>query len=76
METLLTNFDKHMLQGTPFVKLYNRKDTLAAAYLINKLQVTAFIRISKILLLRILTDRGTKYFGNRKHHEYQLLSNL
>ena len=31
-----------------------------------------FFEEQEIPLLRILTDRGTEYCGNREHHEYQL----
>jgi transposase InsO family protein len=31
-----------------------------------------FFDSHNIPLLRILTDRGTEYCGNREHHEYQL----
>ena len=35
-------------------------------------QVVPFFDEQEIPLLRILTDRGTEYCGNREHHEYQL----
>ena len=31
-----------------------------------------FFEEQDVDLLRILTDRGTEYCGNREHHEYQL----
>ena len=54
-----------------FVKLYDRKNALVAADLLND-QVIPFFEEKGIPLLRILTDRGTEYCGNREHHEYQL----
>lgn len=46
-----------------FAKLYDRKNPLVAADLLN----------DRVLpLLRVLTDRGTEYCGAREHHEYQL----
>ncbi len=54
-----------------FTKLYDRKNALVAADLLND-QVVPFFDEQQILLLRILTDRGTEYCGNRQHHEYQL----
>lgn len=54
------------------VKLYDRKNALTGADLLND-QVIPFFEEQNIPLLRILTDRGTEYCGNREHHEYQLL---
>ena len=54
-----------------FVKLYDRKNALVAADLLND-RVVPFFDEHEIQLLRILTDRGTEYCGNREHHEYQL----
>jgi hypothetical protein len=31
-----------------------------------------FFEEQQVPLLRILTDRGTEYCGQREHHEYQL----
>jgi len=53
------------------VKLYDRKNALVAADLLND-RVLPFFEEHGIPLLRILTDRGTEYCGNRDHHEYQL----
>jgi transposase InsO family protein len=52
-------------------KLYDRKNALVAADLLND-RVLPFFETHEIPLLRILTDRGTEYCGNREHHEYQL----
>jgi transposase InsO family protein len=54
-----------------FVKLYDRKNALVAADLLND-RVLPFYEESDVPLLRILTDRGTEYCGNRESHEYQL----
>lgn len=54
-----------------FAKLYDRKNALVAADLLND-RVLPFFEGAEIPLLRILTDRGTEYCGNREHHEYQL----
>ena len=53
------------------VKLYDRRNALVAADLLND-RVVPFFDSHDIPLLRILTDRGTEYCGNREHHEYQL----
>jgi len=52
-------------------KLYDRKNALVAADMLND-RVIPFFEEHDIPLLRILTDRGTEYCGNREHHEYQL----
>jgi len=54
-----------------FAKLYDRKNALVAADLLND-RVIPFFEGNGIPLLRILTDRGTEYCGSREHHEYQL----
>lgn len=54
-----------------FAKLYDRKVALVAADMLND-QVVPFFDEEGIPLLRMLTDRGTEYCGNREHHEYQL----
>lgn len=58
-----------------FAKIYDRKNALVAADLLND-QVVPFFEEQKIPLLRILTDRGTEYCGKREHHEYQLYLDL
>src|ERR1700749_1515897 len=35
-------------------------------------RVLPFFEEEDVSLLRILTDRGTEYCGQREHHEYQL----
>lgn len=54
-----------------FVKLYDRKNALVAADMVND-KVMPFFEEHKIPLLRILTDRGSEYCGNREQHEFQL----
>lgn len=54
-----------------FVKLYDRKNAITAADLLND-RVIPFFQQKRLPLLRILTDRGTEYCGKREHHEYQL----
>jgi len=53
------------------VKLYDRKNALVAADLLND-KVVPFFEAEDVRLLRVLTDRGSEYCGNREHHEYQL----
>ena len=52
-------------------KLYDRKNALVAADMLND-RVIPFFDELDVRLLRVLTDRGTEYCGNREHHEYQL----
>lgn len=52
-------------------KLYDRKNALVAADMLND-RVLPFFEEHGIPLMRILTDRGSEYCGNREHHEYQL----
>src|SRR6201991_256109 len=52
-------------------KLYDRKNALVAADMLND-RVLPFFEQEKLPLLRVLTDRGTEYCGQREHHEYQL----
>src|SRR5215207_6202715 len=54
-----------------FVKLYDRKNALVAADLLND-KVIPWFEEQDIRVLRILTDRGTEYCGAREHHEYEL----
>ena len=54
-----------------FCKLYDRKNALVAADLLND-RVLPFYEEQEVKLLRILTDRGTEYKGSREHHEYEL----
>ena len=52
-------------------KLYDRKNSLVAAEILND-KVIPFYEEHELRLLRILTDRGTEYCGAREHHSYQL----
>jgi transposase InsO family protein len=54
-----------------FCKLYDRKNALVAADLLND-RVLPFYEEQDIKLLRMLTDRGTEYKGSPEHHEYEL----
>lgn len=54
-----------------FAKLYDRKNALVAADVLND-RVIPFFETEEVKLLRILTDRGSEYCGNREHHEFQL----
>ena len=54
-----------------FCKLYDRKNALVAADLLND-RVLPFDEEHDVKLLRMLTDRGTEYKGSREHHEYEL----
>jgi transposase InsO family protein len=54
-----------------FAKLYDRKNALVAADMLND-RVLPFYEEHDVPLLRVLTDRGTEYCGNRESHEYQL----
>jgi len=58
-----------------FAKLYDRKNALVAADLLND-RVVPFFDEHDVKLLRILTDRGTEYCGKREDHEYQLYLSL
>jgi len=52
-------------------KLYDRKNALVAADMLND-RVVPFFDAQQVPLLRILTDRGTEFCGQREHHEFQL----
>ena len=54
-----------------FAKLYDRKNALVAADMLND-RVLPFYEEHDVPLLRILTDRGTEYCDNREAHECQL----
>lgn len=54
-----------------FAKVYDRKNALVAADMLND-KVLPFYAGQAINLLRILTDRSTEYCGVRDHHQYQL----
>ena len=52
-------------------KLYDRKNALIAADLLND-KVVPFFEEQNVKLLRMLTDRGSEYRGRKEHHEYEL----
>lgn len=54
-----------------FAKLYDRKNALVAAEVLND-RVIPWFEEQEIAVLRILTDRGTEYCGKREYHEYEL----
>src|SRR5262245_19079052 len=53
------------------VKLYDRKNALVAADLLND-RVLPLFEEQGVPLLRVLTDRGSEYCGAIEHHAYQL----
>jgi transposase InsO family protein len=54
-----------------FAKLYDRKTPITAADLLND-RVLPFFDAHEMKLCRVLTDRGTEYYGNPERHEYEL----
>lgn len=54
-----------------FAKVHDRRNALVAADLLND-RVLPFYEEQDVRLLRVLTDRGTEYCGNREWHEYEL----
>ena len=54
-----------------FAKLYDRKNVLVSADMLND-RVLPFFEEEDIRLIRILTDRGTEFCGSLEHHEYEL----
>lgn len=54
-----------------FAKLYDRRNALVAADMLND-RVLPWFEAQGVRLLRILTDRGTEYCGSLQHHEYEL----
>jgi transposase InsO family protein len=65
-QTFLDTYSK-----VAFAKLYDRKNALVAAEMLND-RVVPFFEEHRIPLLRVLTDRGTEYCGAPETHEYQL----
>ncbi len=53
-----------------FAKLYDRKNALVVADLLND-KVIPFFEEHNLRLLRMLTDRGTEYCGSQDH-DYEL----
>ena len=58
-----------------FAKLYDRKHAITAADTLND-RVLPFFEEHGVPLLRILTDRGSEYCGNRESHEFALYLDL
>jgi transposase InsO family protein len=56
-------------------KLYLQKTPIGAADILND-RVLPFYEEHGIRMLRILTDRGTEFCGNRERHEYELYLDL
>lgn len=54
-----------------FAKLYDRKNALVSADMLND-RVLPFFEEEDIHLIRILTDRGTEFCGSLEHHEFEL----
>jgi hypothetical protein len=54
-----------------FAKVYAEKTAVTAADLLND-RVLPWFEKQEVLLLRILTDRGTEYCGKVENHPYQL----
>jgi len=52
-----------------FAKLYDRKNALVAADMLND-RVVPFFEQHDLRVMRMLTDRGTEYCGNRETHEF------
>ena len=58
-----------------FAKLYDRKNAHLAADMLNDC-IIPFFDSKEIPVLRVLTERGSEYCGNREHHEYELYLDL
>ena len=52
-------------------KLYTTKTPITAADLLND-KVLPFYQFHQLPMLRILTDRGTEYYGKVEQHDFQL----
>ena len=69
-QTMIDTYSK-----VAFAKLYDRKSAHLAADMSND-RVIPFFDSEEIPVLRVLTDRGSVYCGNREHHEYELYLEL
>lgn len=65
-QTLIDTYSK-----VAFAKLYDRKNALVAADMLND-KVIPWFEEQEIRILRLLTDRGTEYCGAHDRHEYEL----
>jgi Integrase core domain. len=54
-----------------FAKLYTTKTPITAADILND-KVLPYFERNELPMLRILTDRGTEYYGRVEQHDYQL----
>lgn len=54
-----------------FIKLYDRKNALVAAEVLND-KVVPWFEEQNVRILRTLTDRGTEYCRKKESHEYEL----
>lgn len=54
-----------------FAKLYTTKTPITAADILND-KVLPYFAQYELPMLRILTDRGTEYYGRVDHHDFQL----
>jgi transposase InsO family protein len=69
-QTFIDSYSKVTL-----VKLYDRKHAITAADMLND-RVLPWFEQQGVALLRILTDRGSEFCGNRERHEYALYLDL
>ncbi len=54
-----------------FAKLYTMKTAISAADMLND-KVLPYFESQGLLMLRILTDRGSEYCGKVENHDYEL----
>jgi transposase InsO family protein len=54
-----------------FAKLYDRKNAITAADILND-RVIPWFEEQDVRILRVLTDRGSEYCGKIERHEFQL----
>ncbi|SFK73845.1 hypothetical protein SAMN05216302_10149 [Nitrosomonas aestuarii] len=67
---------QHKLDKITFAKLYTTKTPITAAGLLNDRLLQYFEQYELPMMLRILTDRGTEYYGRVDQHDYQLYLRL
>ncbi len=58
-----------------FAKLYDRKNALVAAEVLND-KVVPWFEEQDVRILQTLTDRGTEYFGKKESYKYELYLSL
>jgi transposase InsO family protein len=54
-----------------FCKLYTTKTPITAADILNE-RVLPFFELNEMVILRMLTDRGTEFCGKVEQHDYEL----